>query len=649
MLGNRIILLLFMLIQAIASWSQDTIRIMPVGNSITTGYTDGSTPNDFLRAYRFGLKFLLNSHGYMTDFVGTESSGCAFFSDCQHAGFGGTQDQYILRLLIDGQITYYTTNWVTEQRIYPPGPYLDVFNPDIILLHLGTNDITHEGTNALINQKITAILDMVDQYEARANKEVVVFVALILNRVKPWGTKAIQTTAFNNGIKALVQNRIASGDKLVIVDMENDAGFVYSYSVDMANDGQGLHPNETGYSKMAALWYSSIEANYNTAPVTTEIPDQVFEEGTSSNIIVLDDYVRDLQDSDENITWTAQQLVSANLNIAINSTRQAIATPKNMEWSGSQTVVFTATDLGRKGKYIKFDTDTVVFSVTPVENTAPVITEIPDQVFEEGTSSNIIVLDDYVIDLQDPDENIIWIAEQLVSANLDITINSIRQAIATPKDMEWSGSQTVVFTATDLGRNGKSIKFDTDTVVFTVTPVNDPPVITSTPILKASVGNVYSFILSYTDIDDSSITVFADTKPTWLTFSETTGILTGTPGLSNQGLNYVLLRVCDGTLNTVQEFTIDVENPVALFDAETYGFRFYPVPAQRYLMIESDKLDGEIYVEVITLSGTIIKKITLPAGEINYRLDLDSVENGFYFLRLVNKTNTYIGKFTVIN
>ncbi|MBA7578404.1 hypothetical protein ES708_20266 [subsurface metagenome] len=194
--------------------------------------------------------------------------------------------------MTDGWATYYRDGgWVSEQTIFPPGPYLDVFNPDIILLHIGTNDITHEGTAALSNQRISAILDLVDQYEARANKEVIVFVALIINRVKPWGTKATQTTAFNNGIKTILQNRIASGDKLVIVDMENDAGFVYSYDEDMANDGQGLHPNEVGYSKMAALWYSSIEANYNTAPVISEIPDQVFDQATSSNTILLYDYV----------------------------------------------------------------------------------------------------------------------------------------------------------------------------------------------------------------------------------------------------------------------------------------------------------------------------------------------------------------------
>ncbi|MBN1182564.1 MAG: T9SS type A sorting domain-containing protein, partial [Bacteroidales bacterium] len=490
------------------------------------------------------LKFLLNSHGYITDFVGSESSGCAFFSDCQHAGFGGTMDQYILRLLQDGWITYYDGGWVSKYAITPSGPYLDVFSPDIILLHIGTNDITHEGDAALTNQKITAILDMVDQYETRANKEVIVFVALIINRVKPWGTKATQTTAFNNGIKTLVQNRITAGDKLVIVDMENDAGFVYSYTVDMANDGQGLHPNETGYSKMAALWYAAIEANYNTAPVISEIPDQSFDEGTSSNVLILDDYVNDLQDPDESITWTVEQIDTSNLNI---------------------------------------------------------------------------------------------------------TIDANKQVVATPKDPEWSGSQIVVFTATDLGRNGKYIKSDTDTVVFTITPVNDPPVITSTPETEVLVGNEYYYTLTCEDIDNPSVALSAVTKPLWLNFSTTTGVLTGTPEVSNQGINQVTLQCSDGLLSTDQVFLIDVKNPDALYEIKNAGFSIYPVPAQKYLMIVSENFKTESVIEVISFFGTILKRLYLPSGKIDYQLDLEEFENGLYYIHLVNESKTYFSKFIVIN
>jgi lysophospholipase L1-like esterase len=536
---NYTLTVILYLINIIASVSgQENIKIMPLGNSITEGYTDGTLTNEQMIGYRYGLRYLLKNRGYKVDFVGSQSGGSAYFSDCQHAGISGTRDQYVLQLLING---YDERNNV--QILIPPRPYLDEFNPDIILLHIGTNDISHEGDAALTNQKISDILDQVDQYEARANKEVIVFLALIINRIKPWnaGSAATQTTSFNKGIKSMAQARIATGDKIVIVDMENEAGFLYT-SDDMSPDG--LHPNEVGYSKMAAHWFSSITSNYNTAPEISEIPDQIFNEGGSSSIISLDNYVRDIED---------------------------------------------------------------------------------------------------------PDSLIIWSTDQLGASNLNISINAKRQVVVTPIDSNWSGSQIVVFTATDRGENGKYIKFAKDTVAFTITPINDSPVITSSPRLEISVGEVYNYTLTATDIDNAVIILSAVTIPSWLTFSETTGMLTGTPKAVNQGQNQVILRASDGLLNTDQEFFITVDNPDALVDAEETKFFMYPVPAHSYIMIESGNFTGETILEVMNSSGMIVQKSSVQFNQHSYRLDLGKFGNGIYYLHLISKSVNYIGKFSILN
>jgi lysophospholipase L1-like esterase len=514
---------------------QATIKIMPLGNSITQGITDGSLPTDQLRGYRYGLRYLLKNKGYKVDFVGSQSDGCAFFSDCQHAGIGGSRDQYVLRLLTDG----YDERWGV-QIIVPPGPYLDVYNPDIILLEIGTNDIIHEGYAAITDQKVSDILDMIDQYENRANKEVIVFLALILNRVKPWlpGSAAAQTTAFNNAIKTMALARIAAGDKLVIVDMENDAGFVYD-GTDMSADG--IHPNELGYSKMAALWNSSINANYNTAPVIAGIPDQVFAEGNNSSVISLDNYVSDIEDSDSQLTWSTAQLGSSNLNI---------------------------------------------------------------------------------------------------------TLNANRQVVASPVDPGWYGSQTVVFTVTDRGNNGKYIKSDKDTVVFTITPVNNAPVITSTPALEVSVGSLYSYTLISTD-DNNVITLSAVTIPSWLTFSGTSGILSGIPQAANHGQNHIVLRASDGSLKTDQDFFISVNLLDAVDNPKAGVLTMYPVPAQDYLMVGFGNLTSKTLLEVINSIGMVVQKNYMQANQNNYRLDLGKFENGIYYLHLVDKSVEYFGKFSV--
>jgi lysophospholipase L1-like esterase len=519
-------------------YGQEAIKIMPIGNSITEGYTDGSLPNELLRGYRYGLRYLLKNYGYNIDFVGSQTGGSAYFNDCQHAGIAGTRDQYLVTLLNTG---YDERNGV--QILVPPRYYLDEYNPDIILLHIGTNDITHEGDAAITNQKVTEILNLIDQYESRANKEVLVFLALIINRVKPWGTAAVRTTTFNNAIKAMAQARIAAGDKIVIVDMEKDAGFEYTYTTDMANDGEGLHPNESGYSKMAGLWFSSITSNFNTPPVIADIPDQTFAEGAGSVLFSLDDFVTDIEDPVDQITWTAT---------------------------------------------------------------------------EPGTP------------------------------NLDITIDENRQVLAIPVDHYWNGTQTVVFTATDRGINGINGKSDCDTVVFTVTPVNNAPVITSAPVLTASVGELYSYTLTASDVDNLEVFLSVVSEPDWLSFSAESGLLTGTPAVADMGQNQVILDASDGLLHTGQSYTINVENHSALTDHESAGLTLYPVPARNYLVIDFDNQTEVTVFNVFNSSGILVEKIALPSNTNNYLLDLERFENGLYYIYMYSGSVFYSGKFSVI-
>ncbi len=54
----------------------------------------------------------------------------------------------------------------------------------------------------------------------------------------------------------MAQNRIDEGDDIIIVDMENGAGI--NYSTDLVD---GIHPNDTGYSKMANVWFKALEEN----------------------------------------------------------------------------------------------------------------------------------------------------------------------------------------------------------------------------------------------------------------------------------------------------------------------------------------------------------------------------------------------------
>ena len=80
---------------SITSSVSATIRIMPLGDSITRGI---GLPTDSAHyiAYRKTLHDLLVGAGYDVNFVGTLDDGFAVFAESQHEGHGGwTADEIV--------------------------------------------------------------------------------------------------------------------------------------------------------------------------------------------------------------------------------------------------------------------------------------------------------------------------------------------------------------------------------------------------------------------------------------------------------------------------------------------------------------------------------------------------------------------------
>lgn len=439
---------------------------------------DGSEPESKRKAYRYDLKQLLQSSGYNIDFVGSKSTGCYYFSDCENAGISGTRDQYLERMLIDGWDERWGV-WETDHT-----PYLDVYQPDVILLSIGTNDITHEP-DAIANQRVSAILNQIDMYEVRAQKEVTVFLALIINRkLLANGNQPLNyytTHQWNLAIKAMAEQRIANGDKIVIVNMEEDAGFNYGYYAgDMClTDPEGLHPSEIGYSKMASLWHQKFIENYNQAPAVTPIPNQTISEGSSFNTIHLDNYVSDIEDSDQNLTWSFTQVSTTDLNISINSSHVATITPNDPNWNGTQTVIFKVTDRGHAGVGTKFTTDTVVFKVNAVDD-PPVITSQSTLATIEDTPFTL-KLSDFTITDPDSDPSTFQL---LVLPGTDYTVSGPK---VTPV-ANFNGSLTVNTAIRDASNTGPTFQ-----AVISVSSINDAPVFVSQP--DITINEDYSYVV----------------------------------------------------------------------------------------------------------------------------------------------------------
>lgn len=99
---------------------------------------------------------------------------------------------------------------------------------------------------------------------------------------------------------------------------------------------------------------------------------------------------------------------------------------------------------------------------------------------------------------------------------------------------------------------------------FTITvapsaPVNTPPTISGTPATAVYRNASYSFTPTGADADNNSLTYNIANKPSWATFNQTTGALTGTAAAGTY--SNIVITVSDGTATAdLAAFTITVTN-----------------------------------------------------------------------------------------
>lgn len=248
-------LFLFLGVFCVKSIPAKPLVIMPLGDSITNGF-DGGTIFSERNGYRRYLRELLTDSGYDIDFVGSLESGT--FPDKQHEGHGGFKDYEI------------------EAEVYS---YLDANPPEIVLLHIGTNNIDFaidQGGSYTNPDNVNDILDLIDQWENDKNKTVIVILAKIINRAGHFCYDPSITTTFNDNVEDSVLNRL--NDRVFMVDMECSAGL--DYDLDLVDT---VHPNQTGYDKIADKWF--IDGLLQMLPMSDAGLDQIVSQG---EVVILD-------------------------------------------------------------------------------------------------------------------------------------------------------------------------------------------------------------------------------------------------------------------------------------------------------------------------------------------------------------------------
>ncbi len=246
------------------SLSAATLRIMPLGDSITSGYTNQnwSGAGKFTFGYRGPLYTLLNKAGYKFQFVGASTEPwkpARIFQDDQWftAGKGPTAvaGPDLRKLKQDGHRGYWgqRTDFIASNIVQ----WLEADKPDIILLMIGINDtdMATRGSSAEPTKSEEQLKGLVETI-VRTKPDAKVIVA----QITPFTESTPSIVKYNRYIaKTLVPYFVGRGDHVSMVDQY--ANFVRSNgSLDPSVSADTVHPNSIGYARMAHTWLKGIEA-----------------------------------------------------------------------------------------------------------------------------------------------------------------------------------------------------------------------------------------------------------------------------------------------------------------------------------------------------------------------------------------------------
>ncbi|WP_228993073.1 FG-GAP-like repeat-containing protein [Streptomyces sp. DH8] len=196
-------------------WTVPRLAVMPLGDSITEGA--GSSTRS---SYRAALWPRLVPRAGTLDFVGSLKHGQ--LPDLDHEGHSG---------------------WLIEGLSANIDSWMDQAKPNVVLLHIGTNDMDRDHQVATAPARLAGLIDQM----IAASPETTIVVASLVPSTSP----AVQAriNAYNAEIPKIVAERQAQKHKVAFVSMA---------SLTHADLKDRLHPNDQGYVKMADVFAEGV-------------------------------------------------------------------------------------------------------------------------------------------------------------------------------------------------------------------------------------------------------------------------------------------------------------------------------------------------------------------------------------------------------
>ncbi len=266
----------------ISATDADSVKILSLGDSITDGYwTSG--------AYRKYMYHELEQMGYNIDMVGPKGSNSNTFTyngetvtyDDNNAGYSGYAIQEMsTKEHRSGILETIQGTWYNGKNM------IASYQPDIVLLQIGTNDILSEYNDGITDR----LKNLVNVILQDLDSDAVIYVSTIPDidailradwlgayGINAWGSTDAEKQQLMETVTGCIDSYNTSIYNLIL-QMQNegkpvrfaDINSVVDYQTDLYD---GVHPNEAGYENMGKYWADLLDGYFQETgmdkPVTT--------------------------------------------------------------------------------------------------------------------------------------------------------------------------------------------------------------------------------------------------------------------------------------------------------------------------------------------------------------------------------------------
>ena len=266
------------------SAASDPVKIIAMGDSITHGYINGD--NGYRKYFCYDLQQngvtnfdMVGPNNNWSDSATYDWNGTTITYDPAHAGYSGYAIQKIgSRQGL--QETIFDTTYVNGDV---SGNMMEVYQPDVIMLQIGTNDVLDAQLTG-IGDRLEELVDKLIPYVSGDGQ--VLYLASIpdIDAAKKYdwlgayqwtygvsyesdpekfvATVQAAVDDYNTIVKNLVAKKQAEGAHIEFSDINS------TIDISAGDLEDGVHPSEQGYAKMGQYWSNLLTETYFHGTVT---------------------------------------------------------------------------------------------------------------------------------------------------------------------------------------------------------------------------------------------------------------------------------------------------------------------------------------------------------------------------------------------